>query len=99
MDAALLTASRKDRGLALSRDKRLRPIAGDKWYVPSQSQASGGYVVDAEAKTCTCPDHESGHRCKHVLAVEFVILASVTTPDGSEVQIKQTVRVTYGADW
>lgn len=100
MDAALLTASRQDRGLALSKDKRLRPIAGDKWLVPSQSQATGGYVVDAQAHTCTCPDHETtGGKCKHQWAVEFTMRASVTTPDGSEVQVQQTVRVTYGQHW
>ena len=100
MDAVLLSASRKDRGLALSRDKRLKAIAGTKWYVPSQSNASGGYIVDLQERTCTCPDHEeTSGKCKHAWAVEFVLSATVTTtaPDGSVSQT--TVRVTYGQSW
>ncbi len=97
---APLAGTRKDRGLALARDKRIKPVAGSKWYVPSQTQASGGYIVDATEGVCTCPDHEETRgKCKHQGAVEFTMRATVTTPDGSEVSVEKTVRVTYTQDW
>lgn len=70
------------------------------WLVPSQSQNSGGYVVDIEKGTCTCPDHELRGEtvtCKHRWAVEFA-RHHVTAPDGSTTVI-DTMRVTYRQDW
>jgi len=100
MDAPL-TGTRRDRGLQIARDKRLKPVVGDKWYVPSQTHATGGYVVDAREGSCTCPDHEETRgKCKHQWAVEFVRTTTVTTVDG-EITITQTTteRVKYTQDW
>ena len=64
--------TREERGMHLALDKRVRKIAGNTWLVPSQTQSSGGYLVDEAFSTCTCPDYEL-HRikCKHQWAVEI----------------------------
>src|SRR5262249_24994128 len=51
--------SRQARGLALVRAQRakIKHVAGSRWLVPSQTNASGGYVVDVEQNSCSCPDH------------------------------------------
>jgi transposase len=90
------------RGLALVRDKgvSIRQIVEDKYLVPSQTLASGGYVVDASAESCTCPDWaEWGsngrvHRCKHVWAT-LIFSRKIELPDGSVV----VKRVTIQRDW
>lgn len=99
MDASPLYL-RQQRGMALAGAARLKQIVTGTWFVPSQSQVSGGYVVDAEKGTCTCPDHElRGDTlvCKHRWAVEFV-RHRVTNPDGTNVVVN-TMRVTYTQDW
>lgn len=86
--------------MALASTARLKQIVTGTWFVPSQSQTSGGYVVDMEKGTCTCPDHElRGDTlvCKHRWAVEFA-RHRVTTPDGTSVVVN-TMRVTYTQDW
>lgn len=70
--------------------------------VPSQTDG-GGYVVDADANTCSCPDHEErGVTCKHIHAVIF-LRQEVTLPDGATVTTTATVtasaRVTYKQAW
>ena len=98
MDATAST-SRQARGLALAKAKgsRIKPIAGAKYLVPSQT-SSAGYVVDVEEKTCSCPDFETrGLPCKHQFAVEYV-RREETLPDGSTV-VTEAVRVTYPQDW
>jgi hypothetical protein len=62
---------RQERALSIVRSemaRRIRQVAGSRWLVPSQSSnAGGGYVVDADAQTCSCPDHEErGAKCKHI---------------------------------
>jgi transposase len=92
--------TRQTRGLALARDRRIKPIAGTKWYVPSATQSSGGYVVDVAEGSCSCPDWEtngSGHKCKHAVAVEFVMRSVTTHVDGSTTET--TVKVKYTQDW
>jgi hypothetical protein len=92
--------TRETRGLALARDKRIKPVAGAKWYVPSATQPSGGYIVDVETQSCTCPDHETtGGKCKHAYAVEFTMRSTTTNADGSVTTREATVRVTYGQNW
>ena len=49
----------------------IREVLAGKYLVPSQSHG-GSYLVDIEAKTCTCPDAADGHRCKHQLVVAYV---------------------------
>lgn len=54
--------------MALASSARLKQIVAGTWFVPSQTQNSGGYVVDMEKGTCTCPDHElrgDALVCKH----------------------------------
>ena len=64
---------REERGVVIAALCKLTPKDG-QWVVPSQSAADKRYVVDAQAGTCTCPDHaETGFKCKHVYAVEFTI--------------------------
>ncbi len=71
---------------------------GARWLVPSQTNASGGYVVDVEQRVCTCPDHEDRSvRCKHLWAV-MILRAEVELPDGTTVVTEK--RVTYSQpDW
>lgn len=75
---------------------------GKTWLVPSQA-GHGEYKVnpDPQAPNCTCPDFEFRQaRCKHVLAVEYV-LQRERLPDGTTV-VTETVKVTrktYTQDW
>jgi len=91
---------RKERGLALvkAKGKRIKSIAGAKYLVPSAADGTGGYVVDVEAATCSCPDHETrAVRCKHLWAVEF-FRQEVSLPDGSKV-VTEAARLTYAQNW
>jgi transposase len=99
MDAASPLDARQSRGLALVKAQRakIKHVAGSRWIVPSQTNASGGYVVDAEQNSCTCPDHEDrGVKCKHLWAVAY-FRHEVTLPDGTTVVTEK--RVTYRQDW
>jgi len=92
--------ARQARGLALMQDKgtRIKHVAGARWLVPSQTNASGGYVVDAEKNSCSCPDHEDrGVRCKHLFAVAY-LRQEITLPNGATVTTE--ARITYSQpDW
>lgn len=92
--------ARQQRALAIVRSdkaKRIKHVSGSRWLVPSQTNASGGYVVDAEQRTCSCPDHEDrGVACKHIWAVLY-FRAEVKLPDGTTVVTEK--RVTYTQDW
>jgi transposase len=97
---------RQRRGLELAQDKRIRNVSGAKWLVPSATKNAGGYVVDAEERTCSCPDHETrAVKCKHMFAVEFVqretVRETVTKKDGSTTVRETTreARLTYTQDW
>lgn len=100
--SANVSDPRQRRGLVIAQSKRIKNIAGRNWYVPSQN-SSGGYVVDIEGVTCSCPDHElrglpgSGFKCKHIWAIEYV-RKQVLSPDGNQVVV-ETNRVTYTQDW
>lgn len=75
---------------------------GNVWLVPSQA-GHGEYQVrpDPQAPRCTCPDYEFRNaRCKHIVAVEYVLMRE-TTSDGQTV-VTETVKVTrktYTQDW
>ncbi|HEX2270980.1 MAG TPA: transposase [Pyrinomonadaceae bacterium] len=75
---------------------------GNVWIVPSQA-GHGEYQVrpDPQAPRCTCPDYEFRNaRCKHIVAVEYVMMRE-QTPDGRTV-VTETVKVTrqtYSQDW
>lgn len=99
MDNEPLT-TRQQRAFAIVRALRARieRLAGPRWIVPSQTDPASKYVVNVDARTCTCRDHEDrGVACKHVLAVE-IVRANVTLPDGTTVTARQT-RVTYKQEW
>jgi transposase len=94
------TDYRQARGLALvqGKGKRIKHIAGAKYLVPSATENAGGYVVDTEAATCSCPDHETrAVRCKHLWAVAY-FRKEVAMPDGTTV-VTESIRVTYSQDW
>jgi transposase len=104
MEAIVDPNFRAQRGLAIVKDKgtSIRKIVDDKYLVPSQTLASGGYVVDVTAASCTCPDWTSWggpgreHRCKHMWAV-LIVRREVTTPDGSVVVTEK--RIAVRRDW
>jgi hypothetical protein len=93
--------ARQERGLILSRDKRIKNVNGPTWVVPSQSDDVGAYLVNAETGVCTCPDYEVRRsKCKHVFAVEFVRTVE-TRADGSQT-VTESVKVTrktYVQSW
>ena len=85
--------ARQEKGHALARDKRIRHIEGAAWFVPSQEGRTSGYLVNLDARTCTCPDHETRMvKCKHMFAVEVVQTVEVAA-DGSAT-VTETVKVT-----
>lgn len=92
---------REQRGLIIAAVCRLNKTR-DCWLVPSQSTASMTYRVDPNAQTCTCPDHqESGHKCKHLFAVEFTVKRE-TDSDGNIIDTRSitfTEKVSYKQNW
>jgi transposase len=93
--------ARQEKGLILSRDKRIKQVVGPTWAVPSQSDQDRAYLVNVSAATCSCPDFELRKgKCKHMWAVE-IIRTVETAPDGSTV-VTESVKVTrktYVQDW
>jgi hypothetical protein len=75
---------------------------GNTWFVPSQA-GHGEYEVTHGLfePRCTCRDFEFRNaRCKHIVAVEYVLMRE-QKPDGSTV-VTETVKVTrktYSQDW
>jgi transposase len=75
---------------------------GNVWFVPSQA-GHGEYEVrpDPQAPRCTCADYEFRNaRCKHIVAVEYVLMREQTA-DGRTV-VTETVKVTrktYTQNW
>jgi hypothetical protein len=99
MDAAVIDG-RQQRGLAISKGKRVKKIVDGTWLVPSQTTSGAGYVVDVSAGTCTCPDHELRGaiiKCKHRWAIDYV-RHRVTAPDGTTF-VTDSMRITYTQDW
>lgn len=84
---------RRERGLALyrSRHAQIRHVVGDKYVVPSAT-SDADYIVDVEARRCSCPDHQERlTRCKHLWAVSY-FRSEVEMPDGTTV-VTETVAV------
>lgn len=77
--------ARSQRGLDLARAKHqlFQRIDEDKWIVPSATCSHHAYLVDTSRSTCTCPDSESGDKCKHLWAVAFV-QNEITLIDGTQ---------------
>lgn len=88
---------RQARGRALAKTARIKNVSGTLWIVPSATH-SGTYVVNADERTCTCPDHEDRRtKCKHIWALEYV-RHQVVEADGTKV-VEETLRVTYRQNW
>jgi hypothetical protein len=99
MQTETVSDARQERGLAIAKAKgrQIKHVAGSKYLVPSAG-STAGYVVDAVAGECTCPDHETrGLRCKHLWAVEY-FRQEVALPDGSRI-VTEAVRLTYAQNW
>jgi len=95
------TDLRQERGRLLSQNKGIKKIAGVTWLVPSQTQSSGGYVVNTAEATCTCPDYELRRcKCKHQWAVVFVQTIE-NHADGSKTVTESMTysRTTHQQDW
>jgi transposase len=92
--------ARQQRALSIVRGdkaRRIKHMSGSRWLVPSATNASGGYVVDTDAQTCSCPDHEErGAKCKHIWALAY-LRQEVTLTDGTTIVTE--ARVTYRQDW
>lgn len=83
---------------------------GNLYLVPSQS-GRGKYQVDAEKKSCSCPDFEFRRQsCKYLSAVELTIKRETTTTVKTDVKGKTTTttkttetikvtRKTYPQQW
>jgi transposase len=68
--------AREQRGLVIAALCKLNRTP-EGWLVPSQSGGDRTYTVSPTEQTCTCPDHEAGHKCKHIYAVEFTLKREV----------------------
>jgi transposase len=100
--------TRETRGQAIA---DTQPIVqkGRVWIVPSQSGSEKYNVFpDAAKPCCTCPDHEKGFVCKHIIAVQIVMTRTTqeTALDGTSKTTTETVTVnttaerkTYRQDW
>lgn len=85
----------RGRQLAKRAAGRIRKC-GRRWSVPSASPGGGNYLVDPIEAKCTCPDHElRGLKCKHVHAVEFLLIWEQTEPPDGAVKIVIPRRKTY----
>lgn len=95
-------SDREIKALQIAAKTRLKRKGKNVWLVPSQA-GGGEYEVrpDPQAPRCTCPDYEYRNaRCKHIVAVEYVLMRE-TTPSGATV-VTETVTVTrktYSQDW
>ena len=69
---------------------------GQRWLVPS-SAGGAGYLVDPVEAKCTCPDHElHGAKCKHLHAVEYLLIwAQTEAPSGTVTEAPVMRRKTY----
>jgi transposase len=96
---------REQRGLVIAAKSRHIKQKGTLWQVPSQ-QDSRYYLVNLNAQTCTCLDHqEGGHKCKHIYAAQFVYQREFEFNDDGTVTETQTLvtvqqsRKTYPQHW
>ena len=81
--------------------KNYRMLLVDGWQVLSQT-GNGHYFVKLDHRpSCTCPDFElRGHKCKHIYAVECLIVWETITDSGqTTITQTQTLRVTYKQNW
>src|SRR6185503_2344675 len=63
--------ARQEKGLILA--KGARQITGGTWTVPSQSNETAAYLVDADTAACTGADLDlRAARCDQLVAVELL---------------------------
>jgi hypothetical protein len=63
----------------------VRPLRDGRYAVET---AGGTYVVDPDAHTCTCPDHQlRGARCKHRRRVALEVTAGLVPPPGKRTAV------------
>jgi hypothetical protein len=62
---------RQDRALKLALEGHVIHKAGRIYSVRSED-GKHAYLVNLEARTCTCPDSHNGHVCKHRLAAYLI---------------------------
>ena len=98
-----MTDARQERGLQIAKVARI-DRSGENFLVPSMS-GNGRYTANPAEATCTCPDCQNGHKCKHLFAVEYVLTQETTVnADGTTtvtdtVSIKATKKTTYPQNW
>lgn len=93
--------AREQRGMAIAATCQLKK-EGKYWHVPSQSGNGKKYLVNPKHELCTCPDHvETGERCKHLFAVQYVMKRE-NNADGSVTvteELTVTKKTTYKQNW
>src|SRR5437868_4042755 len=93
---------REQRGLIIAALCRLERNRDGQWIVPSQTTTEKKYRVDMAKKTCECPDcQETGLKCKHQFAVEFVIKRELAA-DGTVSETRSITfaeKKTYSQNW
>jgi hypothetical protein len=63
----------------------VRPLRDGRYAVET---AGGTYVVDLDARTCTCPDHRlRGARCKHLRRVALEVTDGLVPPPGQRTAV------------
>jgi len=73
----------------------VRPVADGRYAVDSASGAT--YVVDLEARSCTCPDHAMrGEVCKHMRRVAIEISTRRVPPPGERLAVSAVRQVGRG---
>jgi len=104
---AQLTDPRVQRGVALAKamGAAIKLIDGTRFMfvVPSATHPGTNYVVDAQRRSCSCPDFAEfgavpGHRCKHVVSV-LIVTHEITLPDGGSIAVQQKITIQYPRDW
>jgi len=80
----------------LAKSKQIHEFKPGLFIVPSQAHG-GSYVVDTEARTCTCADHATtGQACKHMWAAE-IRMGRVEVPEGTTLVTPN--KPTYRQNW
>ena len=82
------------RGLKIcQKGDQIKTLTENRWDVASQSTENVWYRVsfDGKAPTCECPYHikGEGRRCKHIAAIEHVLLISDVASHGKPITIKK----------
>jgi hypothetical protein len=63
----------------------VRPLRDGRYAVETEG---GTYVVDLDAHTCTCPDHQlRGARCKHLRRVALEVTERLVPPPGERTAV------------